>query len=653
MEASAPLMSAPLRLVHNENCRLSLNPVALAALRRVTQPVVVVAIVGPYRTGKSFLMNWLAQKRSGFPLGQTVKAQTKGIWVWCLPHPCRPGTALVLLDTEGLGEPSKGDSQNDAWIFTLAVLLSSPLVYNSRNTSHAMVENLWVLKDLTDCVRMQAQADGTESGYEFVHIFPDFVWVMRDFTLQLGESISEDDYLERIVHLQPGYEVEKRNELWHRLRSFFPRRKLFTLDQPAADRDLAQMEVLLEDQLQQRFRQQVGAFCSYIWKEAPVKVLPDWHQVTGSGLACLVESYVAAITTGSVPCVETALTVVAEAENSAVVEAAVAEYQQGMEQGLVLPTASHDALMAVHQDWKQRAITFFLSHALANTKQRYQELLMDKLEVAKEEFCRRNEEASEQRCHAVLRELWGDTQLCVQRGHYTVPGGMRLLQEDLKFVLEEYKRRPNKGVKAAAVLEEFTQQSKVLMNRVEMTEKRFHRWEAVLAEATAAKEAMEKQMEKHRQQHEAALAEMRAAKEAAEARVDLLEQQQKVTLAEVAAVKQAVEKQLEEQQRQRAALAEVIATREAAEVQLEERWRWQLQQLQEEQRAWLEEQNEVLAHRLQEHEAQLQEGRGHEAAVLQQTELMQEDQHVLSWRCTLLKFVDKVLVPILIRLVNS
>jgi len=95
-----------------------------------------------------------------------------------------------------------------------------------------------------------------------------------------------------------------------------------------------------------------------------------------SVLARLAETYVAAITTGSVPCVESALTVVVEAENSTAVEAAVAEYRQGMEQGLVLPPASHDALMAVHRDWKQRAGTFFLSHAFANTRQCYQALLM-------------------------------------------------------------------------------------------------------------------------------------------------------------------------------------------------------------------------------------------------------------------------------------
>lgn len=438
--------------------------------------------------------------------------------------------------------------------------------------------------------------------------------------------------------------MRKYNELQCRLRNFFPHHKLFMLGQPVADRVLAQMEVLRDDQLQPQFRQQEEAFCQHIWKEAPVKVLLNSSQVTGRVLARLAETYVAAITTGSVPCVESALTVVVEAENSTAVEAAVAEYRQGMEQGLVLPTASHDALMAVHRDWKQRAGTFFLSHAFANTRQCYQALLMDKLEAAKEEFCRRNEEASEQRCCAVLRELWGDTELRMKRGDYVVPGGRRLFQEDLKRVLEEYERRPDKGVKAEAVLKEFLR-----VKGLEMMEMWLdwvdQQCKAVLAEVAAATQTvekkLEKQLEEHRQQQRAELTKMRMVKEKVEQRICILEKQQEAMLAEVAAIKKMVEKQQEQQQ---VALAEVTALQEAAEAQLEERWQRWAQQLQEEQ-------NLVLSQRLQELEARLQEGRGCEAAALQQ--MQEEDQTVPSWRSTLLKFLDKVVVPILIRLVNS
>ena len=50
---------------------------------------------------------FLLSSLSGFPLGSTVQSQTKGIWMWCVPHPTKPEHTLVLLDTEGLGDVEK------------------------------------------------------------------------------------------------------------------------------------------------------------------------------------------------------------------------------------------------------------------------------------------------------------------------------------------------------------------------------------------------------------------------------------------------------------------------------------------------------------------------------------------------------------------
>ncbi|ELV10225.1 Interferon-induced guanylate-binding protein 1, partial [Tupaia chinensis] len=46
---------------------------------------------------------------TGFSLGSTVQSHTKGIWMWCVPHPKKPEHTLVLLDTEGLGDVEKAE----------------------------------------------------------------------------------------------------------------------------------------------------------------------------------------------------------------------------------------------------------------------------------------------------------------------------------------------------------------------------------------------------------------------------------------------------------------------------------------------------------------------------------------------------------------
>lgn len=71
--------------------------------------VVVIGVVGPFHSGKSFLLNQLMDIPSsspGFQLGPTTDAQTKGLWIWGTPiHLKHPKTnediSLLFLDTEG------------------------------------------------------------------------------------------------------------------------------------------------------------------------------------------------------------------------------------------------------------------------------------------------------------------------------------------------------------------------------------------------------------------------------------------------------------------------------------------------------------------------------------------------------------------------
>nr|XP_025727854.1 guanylate-binding protein 5-like [Callorhinus ursinus] len=105
--ASEIHMPAPVCLIENIRGHLVANQEALEILAANKNPLVVVAIVGLYRTGKSYLMNKLAGKNKGFSIGTTVQSHTKGIWMWCVPHAKKPNHTLVLLDTEGLGDVEK------------------------------------------------------------------------------------------------------------------------------------------------------------------------------------------------------------------------------------------------------------------------------------------------------------------------------------------------------------------------------------------------------------------------------------------------------------------------------------------------------------------------------------------------------------------
>ena len=63
---------------------------------------------------------------------------------------------MLLLDTEGLYDPEKGSQTHDTWIFTLAVLLSSVLIYNSKGTVDAnALDGLYLASQLTEHVTVK------------------------------------------------------------------------------------------------------------------------------------------------------------------------------------------------------------------------------------------------------------------------------------------------------------------------------------------------------------------------------------------------------------------------------------------------------------------------------------------------------------------
>ncbi|XP_023497476.1 guanylate-binding protein 7 [Equus caballus] len=299
--ASVCTMTAPICLVENQKNLLMVNPEALKILGNISQPVVVVAIAGPYRTGKSYLMNRLAGQSRGFPLGSTVRSETKGIWMWCIPHPSKAKHTLVLLDTEGLGDVEKGDSKNDLWIFTLAILLSSVFVYNSMGTiNRQALEQLHYVTELTKLIRTRSSPSFGEvdDSAEFVSFFPDFVWTVRDFTLELqldGRPITSDQYLENALKLIPGEDPRIQNSNVPRecIRKFFPERKCFVFDRPINDKKLLQhIEEASEYQLELDFREQSKNFCSYIFAKAKTKTLREGITVTGNRESLLLQGII-------------------------------------------------------------------------------------------------------------------------------------------------------------------------------------------------------------------------------------------------------------------------------------------------------------------------------------------------------------------------
>ncbi|CAM4711374.1 unnamed protein product [Caretta caretta] len=495
-------MEEPMCLIENwPGGELQLNQRALGLLQSFRQPVVVVAIAGLYRTGKSYLLNRLAGKdRGGFSLGATVQSHTKGIWMWCLPHPRRAGHTLVLLDTEGLGDVEKGDTKNDAWIFALAVLLSSTLVYNSLGTiDQCALEQLHYVTELTERIKVKAAGEGGqqegEDSAEFVQFFPAFVWAVRDFTLQLkldGREITEDEYLENALKRREG-QPEKLDLPKKYLRQYFPSRKCFVFDRPAPRCDLPRLAELPETALSPEFLEQTQCFCSHVHQHTGTKTLPGGHVVTGTLLGTLAVTYVNAIRSGAVPCMESAVLALAQMENSAAVGEAVAVYEEQLARRAALPTESVQELLELHAQCEREALRAFMARAFKDEEQQYQWQLKDKLDSKRSELCHRNELASSDRCTAALMELSQELEERVCEGSYSVPGGYQRLLDDQQEMVEKYQLVPGKGIMAAEVLQQFLKSKETVAQAVLQTDQSLTDRQREIEEERTRAEAAERE----------------------------------------------------------------------------------------------------------------------------------------------------------------
>ena len=110
---------------------LNLIPKALEILETIKKPVAVLAIYGPYRSGKSFFMSRVIGQQDTFKVEHSMDASTRGIWLSTTALECDE-FVLLLLDTEGIGAPEGERSEAiTTKLLVTTTLLSSFLIYNS------------------------------------------------------------------------------------------------------------------------------------------------------------------------------------------------------------------------------------------------------------------------------------------------------------------------------------------------------------------------------------------------------------------------------------------------------------------------------------------------------------------------------------------
>ena len=395
--------------------KLTLRQEGLDALRALRGPVAPVVVIGPYRSGKSFLLNQLlgVPCDEGFGVGHTRKTETKGVWMWSEPTvvmssaPGKPPTSVVYVDTEGFEATGMSDAYDDR-IFALSSIVASVLVYNLPETvKEGDIEKLSFALELAREFSGRAagangrvgaggfedaSAEGSSSSYDdddddlgrwdasqLRAFLPDsLLWlIQRDFLE--GSTVTDmvDQALRGVANPTKDAHVAELNRIRASLRALAANHDAFGLTQPHLER--TRLCELSDDQLEPGYVEQREKLKAHVRASAVAKPsigaalasgfetasnerfreTPDARResaelaMTGVELAALIERSVAALNEGDFP---TAGSVV-DAFNRDAMERRVEAYERALN-AVALP-AEAEALRGAHAGAKKAQISLF------------------------------------------------------------------------------------------------------------------------------------------------------------------------------------------------------------------------------------------------------------------------------------------------------
>lgn len=339
-----------------ETKKLLLHEEALELLQRGRHnvPLVIVAMVGKARRGKSFLLNrcMLGRAKRMFQVSSSSNACTKGVIIhgspWCLADLGRSlgisegeiatwcDVDVVFADTEGIDATDR-DGSYDNNMLTFTCVSSSAMIYNA----HGPIDEdaLSKISMIAEVGRSLVTENTSESAGDTVRgLSPVFHWCARDFALIChdadGNEITPDEYLEYQLTSSVGSQGTK-DQMRQAFCDFFTRRMCHTLPRPVSDEaDLRRVQDMNDEELKPAFMNAMKTFRGRLFASLSPKVIAG-HKLSCHDTVHMMRRYVKSINAGSVPNIQDSWYQVAVANVERAMEKAFMEFRNQCKNDLV------------------------------------------------------------------------------------------------------------------------------------------------------------------------------------------------------------------------------------------------------------------------------------------------------------------------------
>ncbi|KAJ8547577.1 hypothetical protein K7X08_011163 [Anisodus acutangulus] len=330
--------------------KLRLAREGLEAIEKITTPIAAVAVIGPYRSGKSFTLNQLLSLScyEGFGVGHMRDTKTKGIWVWGTPVEMDFNgvkTSVFYLDTEGFESIGKSNVYDDR-IFALAAVMSSVLIYNLPETIREAD-----ISRLSFAVELAEEFYGRVKGQDVAFEPAKLLWLIQHDFLQ-GKSVQEmvDEALRHVPNSDGDKNINQVNQIRDSLAIMGDNSTAFSLPQPHLQRTkLCDMKDAELDPLYVKKREQLKEVVASIIRPKIVQ----GKSLNGKEFVSFLEQILDSLNKGEIPSTGSLV----EVFNKGILERCLNLYNERMS-SVVLPMPG-ESLQKAHEEHKQAAMNVF------------------------------------------------------------------------------------------------------------------------------------------------------------------------------------------------------------------------------------------------------------------------------------------------------
>ena len=342
-------------------------------LSKIDSNLAVVSIAGIYRSGKSYLLNRLLGRQDGFEIGPNISSCTKGIWIWGDTIKLNnKNTEVLIIDTEGLASAFEDRNENiDIIIFCLSVLLSSLFIYNSmKNIDESAIESLALV--LNFAKKIQAKFNSLN---DYANNFPSFLWVLRDFALELvdekGNSVSAKQYMENALREENTNmlslneynkgvieEINKKNEIRKIIKLFFKERDCYTLIRPIHDeKKLKIIDQIPQEQLRPEFLSQMNILVEKIFENIRPKNINGGY-MNGPMFLNLAKMYIDSLNSDELPNINTSWKIVIDSQMKIAFNSGLDFYMNEMNNLDYKTFLTSEKIIKEHLDIKEKSLSY-------------------------------------------------------------------------------------------------------------------------------------------------------------------------------------------------------------------------------------------------------------------------------------------------------